>query len=97
RARRLDRLVPQRVLAGRVAIAAVEDLAAPRDLLDQLALAAAAQFFRAGDAERDRLVGRLDVLALGIRRAAEEAAELGELVGHRRAALLADLVGLLER
>ena len=33
-----DRAVPQRVLAVRVAIAAVEDLPAPRDLLHELAL-----------------------------------------------------------
>src|SRR5262245_247282 len=41
-ARRLDRLVPQRVLAVGIAVAAVEDLPAARDLLHELAFAAAA-------------------------------------------------------
>src|SRR5258705_5267634 len=46
-----DRLIPARELAGGVTVAAVEDLAAPRALLEDLALAT----IRASDAEALRL------------------------------------------
>src|SRR5205085_8067287 len=58
---------------------------------------AAAELFGTLDAERHGSVRRFDVLALGVGRTSKESAELGELVRHRRAALLADFVGLFGR
>src|SRR5262249_6886139 len=74
-----------------VAVAAVEELPAPRPALHQLALPAA----EALHTRRHGLVERLHVLALGIAGAAEELAVAAEAHLHRLAALLADLVGRL--
>src|SRR5947199_3176753 len=64
-----QRPVPGHELARGIAAAAVEELAAPRAALHQLALAAAEQ---APHARGHGLVEGLHVLALGIARAAEE-------------------------
>src|SRR6185295_1931684 len=83
------RLLPQRELAVRVAVAGPEGLAAVRALLHDLALAA----LRTGDARRLRRRGlgsRLaDVLAFRIAGTAEEGAEAAALERHRPAAHLA--------
>src|SRR5213592_2943478 len=83
------RPVPGHELARRIAAAAVEELAAPRAALHELALAAAEQ---AADARGYGLVEGLHVPALGVARAAEELAVAAEAHLHGAAALLADLV-----
>src|SRR6184192_1204502 len=85
-----QRPVPCHELARGIAAAAVEELAAPRAALHELALAAAEQ---APHARRHGLVEGLHVLALGIARAAEELAVAAEAHLHGAAALLAHLAG----
>src|SRR6185369_13748379 len=84
-----DGLVPGDELAVGIAVAAVEELPAPRAALHHLAFAAA----DALDPGRHGLVDGLHVAALGITGAAEELAEAPEAYLHRLAALLAHLVG----
>src|SRR5262249_11678817 len=79
------RTVPHRKVAVRVAGAAEEIATLPRAALGDVTLAA----LGAGDAERHGS----RVLALGKPRAGQEFAEPAGLDDHRRAALLADLVG----
>src|SRR5437870_706467 len=84
-----QRPVPGHELARGIAAAAVQELAAPRAALHELALAAAEQ---APNARGHGLVEGLHVLALGIARAAEELAVAAEATVHGPAALLAHLV-----
>src|SRR5262249_42499664 len=81
--------VPGDELALRVAVAAVEQLAAARASLHELALAAAEETSHAG---RHGFVHGLHVLALRVARAAEELPVAAEADLHRTAALLAHLV-----
>src|SRR5229473_3525782 len=85
-----QRPVPGHELARGIAAAAVEELAAPRAALHELALAAAEQ---APHARGHGLVEGLHVLALGVAAAGEELAPPAPLDDHRLPALLAHEVG----
>src|SRR5581483_8332134 len=88
RARLGERTVPGAELALRVAVAAVEELPAPRELADDVADAA----IGALDADRLRQLERLDGAALGVAGAPDELPEAPEPDLHRLAALRARAV-----